>query len=119
VGIHDKTGEVFFGTDRGIISYRSDATKAGEDFGDVFAFPNPVRPDYHGNITITGLIKDANVKITDIAGNLVYETTTLGGQVVWDGKNLDGRRVATGVYIIFCTNDDGSKTKITKLLFMN
>ncbi len=119
VGIHDKTGEVFFGTDRGIISYRSDATKAGEDFGDVFAFPNPVRPNYHGNITITGLIKDANVKITDIAGNLVYETTTLGGQVVWDGRNLDGRRVASGVYIIFCTNEDGSKTKITKLLFMN
>lgn len=119
VGIHDNTGEVFFGTDRGIISYRSDATKGAEDFGDVYAFPNPVRPNYHGNITITGLIKDANVKITDIAGNLVYETTTLGGQVVWDGKNLDGRRVATGVYIIFCTNEDGSKTKITKLLFMN
>jgi ligand-binding sensor domain-containing protein len=119
IGIHDKTGEVFFGTDRGIISYRSDATKAGDDFGDVYAFPNPVRPNYHGNITITGLIKDANVKITDIAGNLVYETTTVGGQVIWDGNNLDGRRVASGIYIIFCTNDDGSKTHITKLLFMN
>lgn len=119
IGIQDKTGEVFFGTDRGIISYRSDATAANEDFGDVYAFPNPVRPDYHGNITITGLIRDANVKITDITGNLVFETTTLGGQVVWDGNNFDGRRVASGIYIIFCTNEDGSKIFVTKLLFMN
>jgi ligand-binding sensor domain-containing protein len=118
IGIHDITGEVFFGTERGIISYRSNATKAGENFGDVYAFPNPVRPGYHGNITITGLIKDANVKITDIAGNLVFETTTLGGQIVWDGNNFDGRRAASGVYIIFCTNSDGSKTYVTKLLFM-
>lgn len=118
IGIHDNTGEVFFGTDRGIISYRSDATKAAEDFGDVYVFPNPVRPDYKGKITVTGLIRDANIKITDIAGNLVYETTTLGGQIVWDGNNLDGRRVASGIYLIFCTNDDGSKTKITKLLFL-
>lgn len=118
IGIHGKTGEVFFGTDRGIIAYRSDASMAGDNFGDVYAFPNPVRPGYHGDITITGLIRDANVKITDIAGNLVYEATTLGGQVVWDGKNFDGRRVASGIYIIFCSNEDGTKTKITKLLFL-
>lgn len=118
IGIHDKTGEVFFGTDRGIISYRSDATKAEDDFGDVYAFPNPVRPDYQGNVIITGLVKDANVKITDIAGNLVFETTTLGGQAVWDGNNLDGRRVASGVYLIFCSSDDGSKTYVSKLLFL-
>jgi streptogramin lyase len=118
IGIHGKTGEVFFGTDQGIIAYRSDANLAGDDFGDVYAFPNPVRPGYHGDITITGLIRDANVKITDIAGNLVYEATTLGGQIVWDGKNFSGRRVASGIYLIFCTNDDGTKTKITKLLFL-
>lgn len=119
IGIHGKTGEVFFGTDKGIISYRSDATNAENDFGDVYAFPNPVRPNYHGLITVTGLIKDATVKITDITGNLVYEVKTLGGQITWDGNNLDGRRVASGIYVIFCTNDDGSKTHITKLLFLN
>lgn len=119
IGIHGKTGEVFFGTDKGIVSYRSDATNADDDFGDVYAFPNPVRPNYHGLITVTGLIKDATVKITDITGNLVYETKTLGGQITWDGNNLDGRRVASGIYVIFCTNDDGTKTHITKLLFLN
>lgn len=118
IGINDKTGEVFFGTDRGIISYRSDATKAEDSFGDIYAFPNPVRPNYEGLITITGLIKDANIKITDIGGNLVYETTTLGGSVTWDGRNFEGRKVATGVYLIFCTNADGTQTKITKLLFI-
>jgi hypothetical protein len=118
IAINDKTGEVFFATEYGIVSYRSDAVSSGDDFGKVYVFPNPVHPDYHGEITITGLIKDADVKITDIAGNLVYQTKTLGGQAVWDGRNQRGRRVASGVYLVFCTNEDGSKTHITKLLFI-
>jgi hypothetical protein len=118
IAINDRTGEVFFATDYGIQSYRSDAVSSGDDFGKVYVFPNPVRPDYQGEITITGLIKDADVKITDVAGNLVHQTRTLGGQAVWDGCNRKGRRVATGVYLVFCTNDDGSKTHITKLLFI-
>jgi hypothetical protein len=119
IAINDKTGEVFFATEYGIVSYRSDAVSSGDDFGNVYAFPNPVRPEYQGEITITGLIRDADVKITDVAGNLVYQTRTLGGQAVWDGRNRQGRRVATGVYLVFCTNDDGSKTHVTKLLFIH
>jgi hypothetical protein len=118
IAINDRTGEVFFATDYGIQSYRSDAVSSGDDFGKVYVFPNPVRPDYQGEITITGLIKDADVKITDVAGNLVHHTRTLGGQAVWNGCNSKGRRVATGVYLVFCTNDDGSKTHVTKLLFI-
>ncbi len=119
IAINDKTGEVFFATEYGIVAYRGDAVSSGEDFGNVYVFPNPVRPEYQGEITITGLIKDANVKITDVAGNLVYQTRTLGGQAVWNGCNQKGRRVATGVYLVFCTNDDGSKTHVTKLLFIH
>ncbi len=118
IAINDKTGEVYFATDYGIVAYRGDAVASGDNFGNVYVFPNPVRPDYQGEITITGLIKDADVKITDVAGNLVYQTRTLGGQAVWNGCNQKGRRVATGVYLVFCTNDDGSKTHITKLLFI-
>ena len=118
IAINDKTGEVYFATEYGIISYRSDAVSSGDNFGKVYAYPSPVRPDYDGEITITGLIKDADVKITDIAGNLVYQTRTLGGQAVWNGRNQQGRRVATGVYLIFCSNDDGSKTHVTKILFI-
>ncbi len=119
IAINDKTGEVYFATDYGIVAYRGDAVSSGDDFGKVYAFPNPVRPEYQGEITITGLIKDADVKITDVAGNLVYQTRTLGGQAVWNGRNQQGRRVTTGVYLVFCTNDDGSKTHVTKILFIH
>jgi hypothetical protein len=119
IAINDKTGEVFFATGYGIVAYRGDAVSSGEDFGRVYAFPNPVRPEYRGEITITGLIRDADVKITDAAGNLVYQTRTLGGQAVWNGRNRQGRRAATGVYLVFCSGDGGSKTYVTKILFIH
>ncbi len=119
IAIHPSTGEVFFGTDKGIISFRSSATAGNDLFQDVYVYPNPVREDYEGEIVITGMIREANIKITDISGNLVYETTSLGGQAIWDGKSFSGVRVKTGVYLIFCTNEDGSQTHITKLLIIN
>lgn len=111
-------GEVFFATARGICSYRSKVAEARDDFRDAYVFPNPVRPGYDGPITITNLVEDVNIKITDVAGNLVYETMAEGGQAVWDGRNLSGRRVGSGVYLIFMTNQDGSKTHVGKLLFI-
>jgi hypothetical protein len=119
IGIDEHTGEVFFGTDRGIISYRANATKPNDNFTNVYVFPNPVREDYHGDIVITGLIENTHVKITDISGNLVYQTKSIGGQAVWDGKTRGRRRVATGVYLVFCSNDDGTKTYITKMLVIH
>lgn len=118
IGIDHESGEVYFATERGLISYRGTATMGSDEFKDVYVYPNPVREDYQGEITIRGLVSDVNVKITDISGNLVYETTAEGGQATWNGKNLSGRRVSTGVYLVFCTNDEGSKTYITKLLFI-
>lgn len=119
IAIDHTTGEVYFGTDKGIISYRGDATVGGDSFGEVYAFPNPVKPDYDGPIVITGMANDALIKITDIAGNLVFETESLGGQAVWDGKRFDGKRPQTGVYLVFCVNKDASETVITKILFIN
>lgn len=117
--INPKTGEVFFGTVDGIISYRNDATEGLEDFTDVYVFPNPVQPGYAGPIAITGLVENADVKITDISGSLVYQTKALGGQAIWYGNNFKGERARTGVYMVFCANDDGSKTYIAKILFVN
>jgi len=117
--VNDKTGEVFFGTDKGIVSFRGQATEGSDNFGNVYVFPNPVRENYEGDITITGLVKDVNVKITDISGNLVYETTALGGQAIWNGMNFHGERVHTGVYLVFCTNDDGTSTHVAKMLFIH
>ncbi len=118
IAINHESGEVFFATDKGLISYRGTATMGSDDFKDVYVYPNPVRENYEGDVTIRGLASDVNVKITDISGNIVYETDAEGGQATWNGRNFSGSRVSTGVYLVFCTNDDGSKTYITKLLFI-
>lgn len=115
-------GEVFVGTNDGLMSYRSDATEGGtfnkpED--QIIAFPNPVRPDYQGTIAIKGFARDANVKITDANGSIVFETKALGGQAIWDGKDFNGRRVATGVYFVLATNTrnlDAPEGVVTKIL---
>jgi hypothetical protein len=119
IAINNKNGEVFFGTDKGIFSYRGQSTEGNVDFSNAYIFPNPVRENYQGDITITGLVEDVNVKITDVSGNLVFETKALGGQAIWNGKNFNGMKAGTGVYMVFCSNDDGSKTFITKLLFIH
>ena len=119
IAIDPQTGEVFIATSQGLISFRSTATAGNERFGKVYVYPDPVRPEYQGNIVITGLIRNTNVKITDVSGNLVFETTSLGGQAIWNGKNLDGRRAATGVYLVFCSSEDGTQNVVTKLLFIH
>ncbi|MCD4665350.1 MAG: T9SS type A sorting domain-containing protein, partial [Bacteroidales bacterium] len=112
-------GEVFFGTANGIVSFKGTATPGGVTYDDVYAYPNPVREGYTGTIAIKGLVKDADIKITDISGTLIYETKAEGGQAVWDGRNFDGRRARTGVYLVFASNEDGSETIVTKILFIN
>ncbi len=119
LAINPITGEVYVGTDQGIMGYKGEATEPNTTFKDVYAYPNPVRPNYNGKIAIRGLTENADVKITDASGNLVASTTSLGGQAVWDGKTLSGERVATGVYYIFLVTQDGSDKIATKLLFVN
>lgn len=119
IAINDKDGEVFFGTDKGLISYQGEATGGADTYSDVYVYPNPVRETYDGPVTIAGLIENTDVKITDISGNLVYKTTSFGGQAVWDGNNLNGNRVKTGVYLVFCNDENGEETHITKILFIH
>lgn len=119
IAIDEKSGEVFFGTDKGIISYRGDATEGEQVCNDYVVFPNPVRHEYSGPIAIKGLVENADVKITDVAGNLVFHTIANGGQAIWNGTNFGGERVQTGVYTVFVSNSDGSETCATKLLFAN
>jgi hypothetical protein len=116
LAIDGKSGEVWFGTSKGVISERGDATAGGEEFKNVYTFPDPVRSGYTGNVTITGLMRDTRIKITDISGNLVYETMSDGGQATWNLTNYKGERVATGVYIVFCASPDGKATAVTKML---
>lgn len=119
ISINDESGEVFFGTGKGIVSYRSTAIKS--DFGkqEVYVFPNPVRENYDGPVTVRGLPYDSEVKITDITGNIVYETKSLGGQAIWYGRNFSGKKVQTGVYLVFASNYDASQKLVTKILFIH
>jgi Tfp pilus assembly protein FimT len=116
LAVDNKTGEVWFGTSKGTQSFRGDATTGEEKFKKVYTFPNPVRADFKGNVTITGLIRDSQIRITDISGNLVYETVSDGGQATWDLTTYNGRRVSTGVYLVFCASKDGSQSCVTKML---
>lgn len=115
----DGDGEVFIGTDKGIISYRGEATPGKPVNENVYAFPNPVKPGYTGPIAIKGLVNNADVKITDSYGNVVYTTHAEGGQAVWNGKNIDGRRAASGVYVVFIVDDTGEEKAVTKILLIN
>jgi hypothetical protein len=119
VSINQQTGEVYFGTSKGIIAYRGTATAGSEFYSDVYSFPNPVKHTYDGPIAIKGLVANSIVKITDISGSLVYETQSDGGQAIWNGKNFSGERVSTGVYMVFCANQDGTQKMVTKILFIN
>jgi len=119
ISVNPETGEVFFVTDKGMVSYKGEVTAGTESYNDLYVYPNPVRETYHGDVVVSGLIAESTVKITDISGNLVMEGKSAGGQFIWDGKNFNGSRVHTGVYLIFCSNSDGSKSKVIKLLFIH
>jgi hypothetical protein len=117
IAIQRETGEVFFGTSSGIMSYKAEATQGFEaECEDVLVYPNPVRESYQGPIAIRGMVKDADVKITDASGSLVYQTKALGGQAIWDGRNLKGQNLQSGVYFVFASNPDGSQGCSTKLV---
>jgi hypothetical protein len=116
IAIDGKTGEVYLGTEEGILSYRSDATEGIFENSCASVFPNPVRESYTGPVAISGLVRNSEVKITDIAGNLVYRTTSLGGQAVWPGTDMSGNRVSTGVYLVMATDRSGTYKCNTKVL---
>jgi hypothetical protein len=115
ISVDPVNGEVFFATDRGLVSFRGSATEGTEAFGKIDIFPNPVRPSYRGAIRIRGLSTGAQVKITDFNGGLVFETRAEGGQAEWMGLDFSGRAVSSGIYLVYLTNDDGSQTAVGKL----
>ena len=118
IEIDGASGEVFFATEKGLISFLGTNTKPSDDLANVFVYPNPVRPDFLGTVKVSGLINDANVKITDIEGNLVYETTSEGGTIEWDTSAFGKYKVASGVYMIFISSDDGLETKVKKVMII-
>ena len=118
IDINSATGEVFIATDKGLVSFKGVATGANENLNNVFVYPNPVRPQYEGTVKISGLLNKATIKITDIEGNLVYETTSEGGTIEWDTTAFGKHKVASGVYMIFISAQDGIETKVKKVMII-
>jgi hypothetical protein len=118
LAVNPETGDLFIGTERGISSFRAEATRTDNNSGKPYAYPNPVRPDYDGPIAVRNLPNNSSVKVTDISGKLVWETTATGGQLVWDGRDRDGRKVNTGIYYIMATSSDNKSKAITKIAFI-
>lgn len=116
LAINQLTGEVFIGTEKGLVSYMGDATEGKEDYSDVYAYPNPVRPEHNDHVTIVGLMNDSNVKITDLKGNIIYQGKSAGGTFTWDCRSRKGGRVATGVYLVFSATPEAKESVVTKIM---
>lgn len=119
LAMNENTGELYIATAEGLMGFKAEATSPETQFSDIYAYPNPVRPEYRGNIAVKGFMEKSEVKITDASGNLVYSTVSIGGQAIWSGNTLDGNRVKSGVYYVFATSQDGTQKTKTKILVLN
>lgn len=118
IAVNSITGEVAIGTEKGLCSYMSDAIDAAEDLvkDNVLVYPNPVKSEYTGPITITGMTMDAEVKILSTNGQLVWKGVSTGGLVTWNGCNLSGKRVSSGVYHVVANDNAGNKAIVTRIV---
>lgn len=121
IAINGQTGEVFIATDLGLCSFQGDATDPEESMSknSLSAYPNPVRPEHVGGVHVTGMMANSQVKVVNAAGKLVYEGVSLGGQFNWKCCYGTGKRVASGIYYILATDEDGNKSAFTKVLVVN
>lgn len=119
--VDPNSSTVYFATDKGLCSYQSDATTPNEKMtkDNVYAYPNPVTPDYTGDITIVGLSYNADVKIVTTNGTLVNQGRSTGGSYRWNGCDLKGKRVASGIYMVETATEDGSKGTVCKIAIIN
>ena len=120
IAVNYTTGEVVFGTDKGLCSYYNDATSPEDelDKDKVVVFPNPVTPDYNGPIAIRGLVKDTEVKIISTGGQLIWNGTSIGGTCTWNGCANNGSQVSSGIYHVVANNPEGKKAIVTRIVFV-
>ena len=114
-----QSGKIYMGTPNGLVAFQGNAYSPSENLKEVEVYPNPIRPNYTGLLTVRGLQSDCVVKITDIVGNAVFETTTTGGSIQWDLRSFSGERVRSGVYLIFVTTNDGLESAVEKVMIIN
>tara|TARA_R110002049_G_scaffold90686_2_gene227105 strand:+ start:24305 stop:26650 length:2346 start_codon:yes stop_codon:yes gene_type:complete len=132
VSIDNTNGIIYIATSKGLVSFQSGGSSTTEDLQSVYAYPNPVRPNFNiveDKVKIKDISENVNIKITDIEGNLVAEAqskTNLryrgynleidGGTAYWNGKNMANHVVASGVYLVMLSDLDTFETKVLKLM---
>jgi ligand-binding sensor domain-containing protein len=116
ISIVPASGEVFFNTTNQLVSYRGTATEGKQTQSKIQIFPNPIPPSYNGTVAIRGLIENALVKITDLTGKLLFQTQALGGQAIWNGRTYEGKKVATGIYLVFVRDLAGNENSVGKIV---
>lgn len=118
ITVNNSNGEVFIGTTKGLVSFMSDAITPAEKLekANIYAYPNPVKADYSGYISIVGVTDDCNIKITDMAGYLINEGISNGGMYNWNGRNIKGEKVASGIYYVLIYDQEGNESVATKIL---
>jgi hypothetical protein len=118
IAINGATGEVFFATAKGIVSFRGSATEAAETKAKVLVYPNPVPPGFNGTIGIRGLPENSMVKITETNGRLVFQTRSLGGQAIWNGRDYRGQQAASGIYLVLAADETKTEKVVAKIVII-
>ncbi len=113
-----ETSVLYISCESGILTYQTDAWQGEADFSNLYCYPNPVRPEYSGDLRIMGLMGDSYVTITDVSGNLIMRTRSIGSSITWDLRDSDGRRIGPGIYMIHGVDSEGKKGKICKFLVL-
>lgn len=120
IKVDRKTGKVYFVSYNGIVTYQGDVADVTSEFGNVLVYPNPVvASNFKGKVTIKGLAEVTNIRIADTAGNVVHSAVARGGYYEWDLNNQRGKRVASGIYFVLMTNEDGSDKATAKIAVVN
>ena len=109
---------LYISCESGILTYQTDAWQGEADFSNLYCYPNPVRPEYSGDLRIMGLMADSYVTITDVSGNLIMRTRSIGSSITWDLRDSDGQRIEPGIYMIHGVDSEGKKGKICKFLVL-
>jgi streptogramin lyase len=112
------TGELLITNPAGGQSYRSGSVAASEQLSDIKIFPNPIRPDFNGLMTIEGLTDFTEIKISNAAGRVVFSNQVRGGSFTWNVRDLSGKRPIPGVYLIFVIDEIGRERIAGKFVIL-
>lgn len=117
--VYDANGKrLFIACDGGVVIYHTNDVEPAEDFSSIHCYPNPLRPDYFGDVEIVGLMENSQVSITDASGNLIWRAQCYDGNISWNARDNHGDRVSPGVYLIHGISKSSSEGKICKLLVL-